>query len=812
MFETITKSQEDDLIASVIAGRYSLLLGAGASHDSTNERGRLPLSATLTDELARVTEESPKSSLQKIFSTLTSSEIDAHVTKRLSGSTPGKTYQAIANFNWKKIYTLNIDDALEGVLSSSKRQTPRFIHFLDPFEEFQTNAELPVVYLHGRVSSPELGYVFSRDEYIRIMKGDNPWMVVLSSAIVSDPMIVSGASLDEVDIEYYLSFRSQISSRTDIGPSIFVSSDRGRVVRKLCEDHNFIQFFGYSPDFFEYLSEKIPSPPLVSESVSAGIRDIVPAGADRTAVLRFDADFELVPRLGDGNTASNKFYYGTPPSWSDLSAQLDIPRQETGTLASLATANIGGGRSIISLLGGAGSGKTVILKRVAHNIAATGQCYALWASELSQMSRSTASTLDLIEGRVVLLVDNLADHARAISDVLSLAERDDILIVGAERSYRSDYLDKTFGRSGHEKEYVNGLSKLDSERLIDKLTARALVGSHLAIKRDTGFVNSLRHDPIAVAVCRIMNNFQPLERIIRDLVSSLTDESLHAFATVGIASHCYKGGVRRSVIANQVNAASIQAMLDGKVGLGLRYVDRGKDFVSSENATITDEVLFFLGRHRSDVLIEAFVSLANGLAPRVNRNAIRARAPEARLAGRLFDYDDIVTKFLGDRSEDFYLRSRDSWKWNSRYWEQVALMKLAQFKRAIERDDQLDAIEEALQNARYSVAIELHPFGLTTLGTILMTFSQFSEDLRVVLFDEAFECLCSAIELEKRHGRVTQHPFATLLRGCVEYAALGGTLSASQRQSISEVCDTARSRWADVDEIRDSIEKIERIK
>ena len=49
------------------------------------------------------------------------------------------------------------------------------------------------------------------------------------------------------------------------------------------------------------------------------------------------------------------------------------------------------------------------------------------------------------------------------------------------------------------------------------------------------------------------------------------------------------------------------------------------------------------------------------------------------MVGRLFDYDDVVSKWLQDEADNFYDRTRDAWKWNSRYWGQVALLNLAHY-------------------------------------------------------------------------------------------------------------------------------------
>lgn len=806
-FQNISPDQEKSLLDGVLAGNYTLLLGAGASHDSSNQFGNLPLAGDLLKELLDATEVSSGPSLQKVFATLNPGEVERLVTKRLSGSTPGPTVNGIARYNWRRIFTFNIDDALEQALKKSGRQEILPIHFSDPFVDLQTNAQLPLVYLHGTVNYPDREYVFSRDQYIRVIRGQNPWMVILSSIVANDPLIITGSSMDEVDLEYYLSHRSPASSRDDVGPSVFVSSDVNRISKAFCDQHNLLQFIGYSRDFINYLHDRIPNPPPVEERVAAGIRELLPKYLSRTATIQFDADFELVPIPTTSKISVNKFYHGSPPSWSDLDNQLDISRPVTQQLTTRATSTYGG-RQILALLGPTGSGKTTVLKRVAYNLSSLGRFHILWASELGRLAKSTASTIDAIDEPIILAIDNLADHAQSISDVLSLAERDDLFIIGAERSYRKQYLNRMFGTRGYEVVNLSSLYRSDVDRLIEKMTERMLVGSHKVLGRDRTFINSLSRDPIAVATCRVLNDLRPLRRIVGSLISSSSEEEISALTMVGLAEHCFKGGVKRSIVSSFYDSKTLQGMIDGQTALGLRYVDRGRDYVVTENSTISDEFLDRVREERFGIVEKAFDHLALGLAPFVNRKTIRARSPEARLAGRLFDYDDIVERFLGDKSEDFYMRTREAWRWNSRFWEQAALLMLEKSVRCGDSEESKEYLEESLQRARYSVAIENHPFGLTTLGRVLMSLAQRTAETGSQSFEEALECLRKAIDLEKRNGRITQHPYSTIIYGAGEYLSAGGTLTSVQKHEVRQAAEHVRQRWKDEKDIKDSADRL----
>lgn len=805
-FVDISPAQEQRFISGMIAGRYTLLLGAGASRDSSNRFGPLPLSADLQHELAGVTSVPPtKYSLQRLYSSLNETEKREHIRDRFSGCTPGFTVNSIKKYYWKRIFTLNVDDTLNETYRKNPMQDPKFIHFSDPYEDMQTKGSVPVVSLHGSVLRHEAGYVFSHQEYARMSKGQNPWMVILSNSIRSEPVIICGASMEEPDIEFYLSHRSETTARDDFPPSVYVSNDVNRLSKSLCDEHNLIQFSGYSPDFFKYLAEVLPIPPKIEDQASDGVSGLLPGFVSQSARMHFDADFELVPFSDDPASGSNKFYYGQPPSWNDLSAKLDVSRTESATLLAAAPSEAEPGRQLIVLFGPTGSGKTTILKRVAFNLASKGVHHVLWTSELARLSRTTASTLDTIDGSVALIIDNLADHAQAISDVLSMSEKEDVFIIGAERTYREDYLVKTFGSGGYTSIHMEPLKGIDVTRLIDTLVDRSLIGSNRALTGQRDFLKSLRRDPIAIASCRIINDFRPLDRIISDLRRSSSEEQILTYVMAGIAEHCHKSGIRAEILSREISGGVLTAMIAGKSPLHLKEIDthHRESFVGAENSTLAEVFIAKVKTESPDVIFSAFTSLADGLAPYVNRGAIRSRTPEAKLAGRIFDFDDIVKKFLGSRTEEFYDKSREAWRWNSRFWEQYALMKLERALTAQSIENRNEYISEALQRARHSVAIEKHPFGLNTLAKVLMTFVSIDHLDSQVHFLEASRHIKDAIAIERQYRRSSQHPYSTMIHGALDLLDHGHRIPDSEVNFVKDIATYAIDRWKSDQTLKD---------
>ncbi|HEX3354417.1 MAG TPA: hypothetical protein VHS34_16475 [Terriglobales bacterium] len=308
----------------------------------------------------------------------------------------------------------------------------------------------------------------------------------------------------------------------------------------------------------------------------------------------------------------------------------------------------------------------------------------------------------------------------------------------------------------------------------------------MALKIPRGFAKRLQGEPVAVSVCQILNDFRPLDAIVKSLWDAADVDDRLAYLSVTLAQHCYSAGLRYSILQSIMGPKRpIDRFLGSGVPLRLSTNAYQDEFVVAINAVIAERVLRRTIQHDADVLRATFSGIASSLVAHVNRRAIKQRSPEARLAGRLFDADKIVRPMLGSAAEEFYTSIQKEWEWNSRYWEQRALL-------IVDTD-----LTTSLQYARHAVAIEQHPFPLTTLSKILMRRMELVPEEREIMFREAFEKLTIAIEQEVEHSRITVYPFATLLTGASRYLELGGVLTPRQQDKLSGYSAEARYRFAD---------------
>jgi len=272
----MTPEQLDMLARSLRSGQYNLLLGAAASLGSINGDGKpLPLAGGLIEELANLKNTKPTHSLQRLYQTLDEDEISKHITNRFKNAKPGPTLKAIPTFMWRRIFTLNIDDALENAFKDGDAyQKLQTRNWKDPFEEFDDRSIVPLVHLHGDVSRPSDGYIFSRQAYLSLIKQINPWMHVLAELIATEPFIILGSSLDEVDLDYFLSMRSQTTARADRGPSILIEPFADAVTDRECERLGLLRFDGTGEEFLDFLNREVRDRPRPDDLIDEESRSV----------------------------------------------------------------------------------------------------------------------------------------------------------------------------------------------------------------------------------------------------------------------------------------------------------------------------------------------------------------------------------------------------------------------------------------------------------------------------------------------------------------------------------------------------------
>lgn len=804
LLSTLSSDQKDLLAASIRNGEYNLLLGAGVSLDCHNNNGaKLITGDALRVALCKLKGANEGTSLQLIYSILSADEVDREVASRFRGCDPGPTSIELTRYLWRRIFTLNIDDAL---MAAYRRpgafQHPILLTYEDDFLEARDQSEVQLIHLHGSVTRPGNHFVFSRSDYVGHMRNNNAWMVNLTQFLPVEPFIIAGTRLDEVDLDYYLSYRTPVSQRSDRGPSFFVEPFPDAITEAVCKRHGLHLYVGTLHQFLAEVSALAPDRPRALGLVPPSIRSLFPETFRPKDVLAFSADFEVVPASAATERGASRFLFGHPPSWNDIASNTDVGRKITARISGQLTEMIQAQSEhakVLILLDKTGNGKTTVLRRIAFQFAQRN-IHVLMCSALSRLAPDVAvHCLNSIAGPILVVIDDLAEQAAPIAEIVAKLQKRDIAFLGAERSYRRRHLSQIFSSLPHVNFSGLDLDEIEAEQLVRLYEEKAL---YLAQDAGKGIARLIALEPIAVACCRILNNFRPLDRIVNSILSEANQLSRARYYAAALSQYCFKGGISYEILRSAFDSSGLDGQLNDNDPLPLAFVDEAsKAFVTPLNAAVANRVLEKLSIPER---LSVFVSVANAIASRVNRRTIQSRTAEAKLAARLFDYDQVVERFLGDSALEFYEQVKEAWRWNVRYWEQVALYYLAQFRLGGSRDEHVLSL--AIYHARFAVSIDRHSLALTTLGNILLARAALSGPEGTDFFSEAFSMLEEAIEIERqRWSRISIHPYAALFRGVADFIRVGGRLSRPQMDRVRAAAQEAAGRYGADADIRQAI-------
>lgn len=772
-----------DVRETLLAGRYSLFLGAGVNFGGKLRTGEdIPLGDQLRQQLVALKGLKANSSLARASSQLTQSEKDRYLTDAFSSCIPSPALLKLPQFFWRRVYTLNIDDALEAAYkASASLQAAEPRSHAAPYVEANDITVLQIAHIHGWSQRPDDGYVFSLAEYAGSMGPGNPWVNVLAHTLATEPFIVAGTSLEEPDLEYFLAGRSVHSVRTDRGPSFLIEPFPDAATERECARHGLTLYEGTFDAFLSDLLANFPDRPLPISAPSGLSKEHFTVTPKTKDLALFSRDFSFVVAHQVEENADLGFLVGREPTLDDIALGRDIPRQSTLALKSELRKRMTSKNWDVNFLvidENAGAGKSTVLRRALYDLSAEGFVVFDYRSISTPDIDLCAKIFNSLKGPFIISCDDFADHVPAIVELYKNINRNDFLIIGCERSYRTNYVLQSLAGNASTRFTLSPFNVDEAKVLAQKLDDVGLASippRHIEVH-----AQDVSRDPIALAVCRILNNFRSANDIIGSLLRDADQARIQRYVASALAGYCYRVGLRYEILSSAFDAVDLQRQFNPRDILPLAYSNEGaRDYVAPLNPILGEQVLRKVQELDGALVFDVYCAVGSYLASYVNREALRKRTPEARIASRMFDYDDVVSEFIPSRSEEFYLRMKRFWDWNSRYWEQLALLKLDRFLTYSKVAD----LSQAVSHAKHAIQIERHPLGLTTLGRILIEQMKHEVNFEPP-FAEAFDHLDEAIRSEGNRNRITIHPYTTMFNGVAAYTQRGGIATGRQIERL----------------------------
>lgn len=193
-------------------GQVILFLGAGASIGSRNSLGQdPPLGFRLTEILGQACGiiHSPSDSLAFAMGTAINKLGQEGVWRLLRTHylkcTPSPALKLLARYYWPRIYTTNIDDAIERAFDVVRINTPDVLTHRSPVSFSPVREDMvQLIKLNGSVDHLEAGLIFTADEYHDNIDRHDTWYNQIVADFYDKTFVFIGTQLNEPVFQHHL--------------------------------------------------------------------------------------------------------------------------------------------------------------------------------------------------------------------------------------------------------------------------------------------------------------------------------------------------------------------------------------------------------------------------------------------------------------------------------------------------------------------------------------------------------------------------------------------------------------------------------
>ncbi|MGF6787187.1 SIR2 family protein [Paraburkholderia sp. 35.1] len=441
----------EDIKAALTTGRLTLFLGAGASKSCKSRTGAplldgVQLAEALAAEAALPYEQESLSVVYSAARSKLQSRLDTFLESKFRHARPSPEYLALAEFAWRRIYTLNIDDALDKALAQrSKQNVETFIASDSIKNQDQVFERLDYIKLNGSIDRLSDGIIFSSAEYAKATGKALPWYEQTASDFVENPFLFVGTKLDEPLLKFHIERYKEINGKKN-GVSFALTPSVSEIQRIDLASYNIFHISGTLLDFTNWLNSNFKKPILAWDLATESIPQLAVLKSDAAKAPGYAALFENVtlvrpdflPRettnVSDGQIRD--FYKGFYPTWDDIlnqvPAELDVLQAILSALDNLTPS-----ACILPIVGPAGSGKSTALMQVALRLSVRLDQAVYHIAEpvddlLGTLKAIEEACTDNIK-RIYVAIDNLDAFSDDLVVALSHRQVSRIYVIGAER-------------------------------------------------------------------------------------------------------------------------------------------------------------------------------------------------------------------------------------------------------------------------------------------------------------------------------------------------------------------------------------------
>jgi hypothetical protein len=438
-------------------GEVVLILGAGASASSRN-RQQEPVKVGLA--LAQIIAERAglpyggeklTEVLGAVSRTLSKQQVTDILIREYVGIQPSSELESLFSFSWKRIYTWNIDDALQNAKGRSAQNRRYYNGLIDKAAETEGAQQLHVVYLHGDVTKPEHGLILTETEYATWIKSDKHfWYQRAAQDYLAFCPVFIGSSLDEPIMAAELGRASRETNST-LGRAFLVTPDKLSPIKKgslEAKGISHINVNGTLEEFYAWLSKKIPHGRSAKEvlATSNGYPDDALDNLTREDLataqfLRQVSPSRLRQIVGAMSATAQsmmarQFLRGAPPSWRVAASGIPVNLEGGIQLFKELSKAILSNEKLFIVSGQSGSGKTTAVMMTLLKYITENEAVDLF--ELSSDGRSARRAFSLLRKvshrKTIVYIGDLFLFGDAFREDLDALVGQDVIVVSTVRS------------------------------------------------------------------------------------------------------------------------------------------------------------------------------------------------------------------------------------------------------------------------------------------------------------------------------------------------------------------------------------------
>lgn len=367
---------------------------------------------------------------------------------------PAEFHNKIPLFPWNSIFTTNYDLIVERAYQSSKERVQEIFTLSRNTPQTQIpRGEKILQYfkIHGcinHIHDEDCPLIFTPDQYVTHKNNRERLFVRFEELSADYPILFVGHSLSDIDIRYYLKQLESLKAAKPmsylIAPAITPEEERLWSAKRItCIKQTFSQFLEELEKEIQVshrvlASFKIKSELPIFDKFAVNVNEIKPT---ENLIAFINNDIDYVNRdIASPTTDPKSFYKGYFENWDPIIKNLDVKRSISDAILFEIfleeQEHISEEFYFYLIKGNAGSGKSVLLRRIAFE--AANELNRLCIVYRNYVKPSFDELLELhsfVKERIYVFVDNVSSVKNELIVLIEKIRRNrlPITIIGCER-------------------------------------------------------------------------------------------------------------------------------------------------------------------------------------------------------------------------------------------------------------------------------------------------------------------------------------------------------------------------------------------